>query len=320
MVRRLASGSVPSTAITLLVLSHFDLNGAAMRDLITTVLSVALFVTAGLLIYRRRLLTFFAARVGELSARQTNRLTFLSGAVLGVLVSISSVGAGAIGVTFLILLYPHLPMARIVGSDIAHAVPLTLVAGLGHWMLGSVDWHIFGSLLVGSLPGIFLGSYLSGRVAELALRIILALTLTVVGSKLAFEQIQNRLATVVSVAKSVRSLKESTYRQFQSPRCSPRLIPIGLPGRPAAWTTRSPSQRPAFFMKKPPMCHKPGLGCTASGEIDLPAFLGVSSLDLASLRRGIFLGQMARDRAVSVLHAANVCEQLVRWRMSTSAG
>jgi sulfite exporter TauE/SafE len=170
-----------------------------------------------LLIYRRKLLTFYAARVGELSARRTNRLTFLSGAVLGVLVSISSVGAGAIGVTILILLYPHLPMARIVGSEIAHAVPLTLVAGLGHWMLGSVDWHIFGSLLVGSLPGIFLGSYLSGRVAELALRIILALTLAVVGSKLAFDQIQNHLATVRIVTKSVRSLA-GTYRQSQWPQ------------------------------------------------------------------------------------------------------
>jgi uncharacterized protein len=101
VVRRLASGSVPSTALTLLVLSRFDVNGAAMRDLITTVLSVALFVTAGLLIYRRKLLTFYTARVGELSARRTNRLTLLSGAVLGVLVSISSVGAGAIGVTVL---------------------------------------------------------------------------------------------------------------------------------------------------------------------------------------------------------------------------
>jgi uncharacterized protein len=198
VVRRLASGSVPSTALTLLVLSRFDVHGAAIRDVITSVLSLALLVTAGLLIYRTKLLTFYAARVGELSARRTNWLTWVSGVVLGVLVSISSVGAGAIGVTFLILLYPHLPMARIVGSDIAHAVPLTLVAGLGHWMLGSVDWHIFGLLLVGSLPGIFLGSYLSARVVELALRIILALTLAVVGSKLAFEQIQNRLATVIS--------------------------------------------------------------------------------------------------------------------------
>jgi uncharacterized membrane protein YfcA len=197
VVRRLASGSIPSTVLTLLVLSRFDVNGAAMRDLITTMLSVALFLTAGLLIYRRKLLTFYAARVGELSAKRTSWLTCLSGVVLGVLVSISSVGAGAIGVTFLILLYPHLPMARIVGSDIAHAVPLTLVAGLGHWMLGSVDWQIFSSLLVGSLPGIFLGSYLSGRVPELALRVILALTLAVVGTKLAFEQIQNHLPTIV---------------------------------------------------------------------------------------------------------------------------
>jgi len=174
--------------------------GSLMTPLLILLFGVclALLVTAALLIYRRKLLTFYAARAGELPSRQTNRLTLLSGAVLGVLVSISSVGAGAIGVTFLILLYPQLPMARIVGSDIAHAVPLTLIAGLGHWMLGSVDWQIFGSLLVGSLPGIFLGSYLSARVAELALRIILALTLAVVGSKLAFEQIQNRLATIVS--------------------------------------------------------------------------------------------------------------------------
>src|SRR5438477_10926573 len=112
------------------------------------------------------------------------RLTFLSGAVLGVLVSISSVGAGAIGVTVLILLYPHLPMARIVGSDIAHAVPLTLVAGLGHWMLGSVDWALMVSLLIGSVPGITLGSHMSGRLPERALRPVLAAVLLVVGLRM----------------------------------------------------------------------------------------------------------------------------------------
>jgi len=101
-------------------------------------------------------------------------------------VSISSVGAGAIGVTALVLLYPHLPMARIVGSDIAHAVPLTLVAGLGHWMLGSIDWSLFGSLLIGSLPGIVLGSVLSSRMPDPILRILLAGTLFVVGIKLLF--------------------------------------------------------------------------------------------------------------------------------------
>ncbi len=107
--------------------------------------------------------------------------------MLGVLVSISSVGAGAIGVIALIMLYPHLPMAKIVGSDIAHAVPLTLAAGIGHWMIGSVDWHIMGSLLVGSLPGIFVGSYFAIRIPERALRVVLATTLFVVASRLAYE-------------------------------------------------------------------------------------------------------------------------------------
>jgi hypothetical protein len=123
------------------------------------------------------------------------------------------------------------------------------------------------------------------------------------------EVILSRLALQLARSRHRREL--ILHPSLVERRSAARLIPIGLPGRPAAWTTRSPGQRPAFFMKKPPMCHKPGLWCTASGEIDLSAFLGVSSLDLASLRRGIFLGQMARDRAVSVLHAANVSIRLV---------
>jgi hypothetical protein len=111
----------------------------------------------------------------------------LVGVVLGVLVTISSVGAGAIGVVVLVLLYPQLPMAKIVGSDIAHAVPLTLVAGLGHWAMGSVDWHIIASLLVGSLPGIFVGSYFAIRIPERALQLVLAATLFVVASRITYE-------------------------------------------------------------------------------------------------------------------------------------
>jgi len=198
VVGRLATGSVPLTAVTLLVLSRFDVNGAFMHALITLVLSIALFVTALLLIFRRNLLTLYASHVEQLTPRATALLTVASGAVLGVLVSISSVGAGAIGVTFLILLYPRLPTPVIVGSDIAHAVPLTLVAGLGHWMLGSIDWHILGSLLVGSLPGIVLGSYMATRVPETALRVLLAATLMLVGSKLAYEQIQTHFPTLAA--------------------------------------------------------------------------------------------------------------------------
>ena len=106
------------------------------------------------------------------------------GASLGALVSLSSVGAGALGVTALLLLYPGLPTARVVGSDIAHAVPLTLIAGLGHWYLGAVDWTLLASLLAGSVPGIVLGSLLAARVPEPVLRPVLAGTLLLVGARL----------------------------------------------------------------------------------------------------------------------------------------
>src|SRR5450631_1763986 len=187
VVRRLASGSIPTTALTLAVLSHFNLNGDAVRSLITIVLSVALFVTAFVLVFGGTIIAAYRAQVAELDPQRTARVTVLVGALLGVLVTISSVGAGAIGVVALVLLYPQLPMARIVGSDIAHAVPLTLIAGLGHWTMGSVDWHIIASLLVGSLPGIFVGSYFAIRIPERALRLVLATTLFVVASRIAYD-------------------------------------------------------------------------------------------------------------------------------------
>jgi uncharacterized membrane protein YfcA len=184
VVGRLATGSVPMTALTLFVLSNLDIKGQLADQLITVVLSTALFGTAAVLIFRKRIMAVYAQKVGELDPRRTAALTVAMGAILGVLVSISSVGAGAIGVTALILLYPRLPTVRIVGSDIAHAVPLTLVAGIGHWIIGSIDFLLLGSLLMGSLPGIFLGSYMSSRVPDAALRMTLAATLIVAGSKL----------------------------------------------------------------------------------------------------------------------------------------
>lgn len=187
VVRRLATGSVPATVVTLAILSHFNLSGDAARNLITLVLSVALFATAFVLVFGGAIVAAYRARVVELNSRRTAVNTVLVGMALGVLVSISSVGAGAIGVIALIMLYPQLPMARIVGSDIAHAVPLTLIAGTGHWMMGSVDWHIMGSLLAGSLPGIFVGSYFAIRIPERALRLVLATTLFVVASRITYD-------------------------------------------------------------------------------------------------------------------------------------
>jgi len=186
VVGRLASGSVPMTALTLFALSRLDISGHVADELIAAVLSVALFGTAAVLIFRNRIMAAYAHWVGELDPRRTAWLTVATGAVLGVLVSISSVGAGAMGVTALLLLYPHLPTVRIVGSDIAHAVPLTLVAGIGHWIVGSIDLLLLSSLLVGSLPGIFIGSYMSARIPDVALRMTLATALIIAGSKLVF--------------------------------------------------------------------------------------------------------------------------------------
>jgi uncharacterized protein len=187
VVGRLATGSIPATILTLAVLSHFNLSGDAARNLITLVLSVALFATAFVLVFGKSIVAVYRARVSELDPHKTAVSTIVAGAVLGCLVSISSVGAGALGVIALVMLYPQMPMAKIVGSDIAHAVPLTLIAGLGHWMMGSVNWAIIGSLLAGSLPGIFIGSYFAIRIPERALQLVLATTLFMVATRIAYD-------------------------------------------------------------------------------------------------------------------------------------
>jgi uncharacterized protein len=186
IVGHLAAGSVPATIVTLLATAQFDLNGKAASNVISGILGTMLVLTALSLIFRQQFIALVGGRLENLSPRSIAVLTVFTGAVLGVLVTISSVGAGAIGVTALLLLYPRLPMAIIVGSDIAHAVPLTLVAGAGHWWLGSVDWPLLAGLLSGSIPGIIVGSYFAVHVPEPVLRPILAATLAVVGGRLVF--------------------------------------------------------------------------------------------------------------------------------------
>ncbi len=184
VVRRLATGSIPMNIVTMSVLSALDINSAAARELINAVLTFALIVTAVTLLFRDRIVRLSAGRLDVLTPRQAAVLTVIVGGVLGTIVSISSVGAGAIGVICLVLLYPKLPTARIVGSDIAHAVPLTLAAGIGHWFLGSVDLQVVMFLILGSVPGILVGSYAALRIPEFALRIVLAAALLVVATKL----------------------------------------------------------------------------------------------------------------------------------------
>jgi uncharacterized membrane protein YfcA len=186
IVRRLALGSVPATALTLAVLAYAGTRFQGTEHVITVTLGAALMATAIAMVFRHRILAHFEPRLDAVAPGRIRALTIALGAVLGVLVSLSSVGAGAIGMTVLLVLYPKLPVNRLVGSDIAHAVPLTLVAGLGHWAMGSVDFGLLGSLLVGSVPGIVLGSLISSRISDAVLRPILAGTLFVVGGRLIF--------------------------------------------------------------------------------------------------------------------------------------
>lgn len=184
IVRRLASGSVPATVITLVVISHYSISGPTSGRIISLVLGIMLLLTAVSLIFRHRFLTLMGPLLDRVTAHQAARLTVITGVLLGMLVTLSSVGAGALGVTALIMLYPRVPMAVIVGSDIAHAVPLTLVAGIGHWWLGSVDWPLLTLLLSGSIPGVILGSYLSAHIPDAVLRPVLAAVLCLVGGRL----------------------------------------------------------------------------------------------------------------------------------------
>jgi uncharacterized protein len=179
----LASGSLPAAIATLWAVHHYASHLGGDSKVITVTLGVALLLTAAVLILRTYLRRLSQAQRPP-SLGKHPIFTVAVGVVIGFLVTISSVGAGALGVTALFFLYPELKAARIVASDLAHAVPLTLIAGLGHWLFGSVDWHLLVSLLVGSLPGIYLGSQFVGRIPETLLRFLLAGMLVLVGSRM----------------------------------------------------------------------------------------------------------------------------------------
>jgi uncharacterized membrane protein YfcA len=180
VVRRLALGSVPMTALSIFLLYEIGAESRWGHEIVTKVLGLALLVTAVLLFLRKPLLKWYDERIGEPDPRLVARLTVATGAALGLLVTISSVGAGAIGVTVLVMLYPKMPTQRIVGSDLAHAVPLTFLAGLGHSLLGTIDWTILGSLLCGSLPAIVVASIASARMSDTVVRVVLGIVLLAV--------------------------------------------------------------------------------------------------------------------------------------------
>ncbi|MFM9936686.1 MAG: sulfite exporter TauE/SafE family protein [Novosphingobium sp.] len=183
IMRRLAAGSVPAAVVTLILISDFGKMSKGSSHVILLCLGVMLIITSVATLFQKQL-AVFAKQHERLDDREARIPTVLLGAVLGTAVSISSVGAGAIGVTALLMLYPALRVSKIIGTDIAHAVPLTLVAGFGHWIIGNVDFSLLASLLVGSLPGAVLGSLLSTRSPDHVLRPALAAVLLFSGIKL----------------------------------------------------------------------------------------------------------------------------------------
>jgi uncharacterized protein len=183
----LAMGSVPAALLTLWILHSLRFDATSLNSLIKIALGYALILTAIAILFKRKIFNYSRkndAWITRMTRPQQKVATIITGALLGSIVTITSIGAGALGTVVLFLLYPLLPTVRLVGTEIAHAVPLTLVAGLGHAGMGNVDWHLLINLLIGSLPGIYLGSHLANRVADHYLRPALAVMLLFVGSKL----------------------------------------------------------------------------------------------------------------------------------------
>ena len=183
IVRRLATGSMPAAVLTLIALNTFVHIGTNTSRVILLVLGVLLVLTSIGLLFQRRLMAYGSTHA-IVHSNRTFAPTVALGAVLGVLVTISSVGAGAIGATILLMIYRRVPVARIVGTDIAHAVPLALLAGAGHWFLGSVDLSLLGALLIGSIPGVVIGSLLSSRSPDRLVQLALAALLAGSGARL----------------------------------------------------------------------------------------------------------------------------------------
>ena len=185
IVGRLCLGALPAALVATLALQYFGPLNEAIGKVIRYSIAVSVMLTVVAIILRGKMLAWVNASPSrQLHGRSLTVATIASGALLGTLVTISSIGAGAIGATLLVMLYPRLTPAEVAGTDIAYAVPLTAIAAVGHWWLGSINWVLLAALLVGSVPGITLGSWAARAVPERFLRGMLAMTLATVAFKL----------------------------------------------------------------------------------------------------------------------------------------
>lgn len=191
IVSLLLLGSIPASAVTALLLKSLFSDGEAYKHILTTSLGVMLIITSFVLIFKRKLVagaidTSNSGGVLGFARRHAQICTLIMGVALGTLVTLSSVGAGAFGAAVLLVLYPRLPALNVIGTDLAHAVPLTLVAGLFHLYLGNVDFLLLGCLLIGSLPAIWVGTKVGSRLPDNVLHPILVSILMALGVKYAF--------------------------------------------------------------------------------------------------------------------------------------
>ncbi|MCK4842843.1 MAG: sulfite exporter TauE/SafE family protein [Methylococcales bacterium] len=194
VVLLLGSGSVPCSLLTISILDHLKASGVNYDSIIMVTLSIMLILTSFIILIKGRLITFIHSNHNDsigvnLVRNYRPQITILSGCLLGCVVTLSSVGAGAIGSAILFLLYPRKPSIAIVGTDIAHAVPLTAIAGLGHLHFGSVDFSLLSGLLIGGIPAIYLGSLIGRKLPDKVLRPLIAILLLAMGVKLMFSQL-----------------------------------------------------------------------------------------------------------------------------------
>ena len=185
IVKRLCIGALPAALLTTLALKYFGALEQHITQIIRYTIAFSVLLTAIAIIFRGRMQAWMTAHPErQLHGKKQVVATVVAGAAIGTLVTVSSIGAGAVGATVLVMLYPHLKPAEIAGTDIAYAVPLTAIAAIGHWWLGSINWELLGMLLIGSVPGITVGSLAARAVPEKFLRGLLATTLTGVAAKL----------------------------------------------------------------------------------------------------------------------------------------
>ena len=216
----LAVGSIPASIATTWVLDNYLSQSTHYKAILTMVLGFMLTITGISIVFRTQVERFFSRfgkpMTNEDIDQQRERLKSkrvqiaLMGIVLGIFVTLSSVGAGAFGIMALIIMFPNLPMIRIIGSDVVHAVLLTLVAGMGHMSSGNVDFELLMWLLIGSIPAIIVGTLVSSRLPEKIIRKILGITLFALGINFMINPVKSKPVTPPEVAITAPAIASQT--------------------------------------------------------------------------------------------------------------